>query len=202
MLPTIQPDNLIGKTFLRKPSSDGIRLRAKIIEQIKSDDDQRTNDPRFIKFRCTVNDGEFEDIVTYVDIINHIEKDDDECNNWKFKSINGHEGTLSKEDHNYKGLRFNLLINWDAGERTYEPLDLIAKDDPVSCAVYAKKNGILNQPGWKRFKRIISRKDQFTRMINNTNVSKKTKENYLFGVMIPQNHQHAMELDLKAGNNK
>ena len=32
---TINPDELIGKTFLRETSDDGIRLRAKIIERIR-----------------------------------------------------------------------------------------------------------------------------------------------------------------------
>ena len=79
-LPTILPDELIGKTFLKDPTEDGIRLRAKIIEKLEEDEDTRTKDPRFIKFRCSVNDGEFEEIVTYIDVINHIESDNEEDN--------------------------------------------------------------------------------------------------------------------------
>ena len=76
-LPTINPDELIGRTFLQEPDENGIRLRARIIEKIQHDDDERTSDPRFTRFRCSVNDDQFEDIVRYIDIINHIEDDND-----------------------------------------------------------------------------------------------------------------------------
>ena len=77
MLHTINPDELIGKTFLREPSEDGIRLRAKIVERIKSMEDKISDDTKFTRFRCIVNDEEFEDFVTYMDVINHIEKEDE-----------------------------------------------------------------------------------------------------------------------------
>ena len=202
MLPTINPDELIGKTFLREPSEDGTRLRAKIVERIKSMEDKISDDPKFIRFRCTVNDGEFEDFVTYMDVINHIEKEDEENDQWKFKSITGHQGPLSKSDAEYKGSRYNVLVNWNSGESTYEPLDLIAKDDPITCAIYAKNNNLLQQTGWKRFKRILSREREFNCMINKVKIHKEDKDNYQFGVLIPRNHNHAMELDMKAGNNK
>ena len=202
VLPTIDVDDLIGKTFLREPSEDGTRLRAKIVENLSDEDDNRTNDPRFIRFRCTVNDGEFEDIVTYMDIINRIEKDDNDENEWKFKSITGHQGPLSKSDPEYKGSRFNVLVNWDSGESTYEPLDLIARDDPVTCALYGKKNNLLEKTGWKRFKRIMSREERFSRFINTSRLQHDDRDNYQFGILIPRNHKHAMEIDLKTGNKK
>ena len=31
---------------------------------------------------------------------------------------------------------------------TYEPLTLISKDDPITCAVYAKKHDLLDTTGW------------------------------------------------------
>ena len=197
-LPTISPDDLIGRTYLREPSSDGTRLRAKIVEKIMSDDRERTSDPRYIKFRCTVNNGEFEDIVTYIDIINHIERKEDEDTGWKFSSITDHQGPLSKGDKDYKGSRFNVLVNWDSGESTYEPLDLIGKDDPITCALYGKKHNLLNLPGWKRFKRIIDREKDYTRIINKTDLPKTQQSTDI----VPRNHQHAMDIDRKAGNDK
>ena len=32
------------------------------------------------------------------------------------------------------------MVEWESGEVTYEPLTLISKDDPITCAVYAKKD--------------------------------------------------------------
>ena len=164
---------------------------------------EQFDDPRFIKFRYSFNDDKFEDIVTYIDIVNHIEENDPK-NEWKFSSILGHHGPLSKDDNDYKGLRFNVLINWDSGPPTYEPLDLIAKDDPVTCAIYAKNNNLLGVPGWKRFKRIISNDNFFNRVINKTKIdqSDNNMENIQFGIKVPMNHNHAMSLDQKNGNNK
>jgi hypothetical protein len=30
-----------------------------------------------------------------------------------------------------------------------EPLNIFGKDDPVTCAVYAHKHGLLEKEGWK-----------------------------------------------------
>ena len=66
---------------------------------------------------------------------------------WKFKSISAHQGPPSKADKDYKVSHFNVLVNWETGESTYEPLYLIAADDLVSCAIYAKENKLLEEPG-------------------------------------------------------
>jgi hypothetical protein len=46
------------------------------------------------------------------------------------------------------------MVEWEIGETTMEPLQIIAKDDPVACAIYAKDNGLLDRTGWKQFKSI------------------------------------------------
>ena len=84
--------------------------------------------------------------------------------------MTGHQGPLLKGDENYKGSRFNVLLNWDSGESTYEPLDLIGKDDSITCAQYGKKHNLLNIPGWIRFRRIIAREKNYSRIINKNNV--------------------------------
>jgi hypothetical protein len=56
--------------------------------------------------------------------------------------------------HKAPGSQITLLIEWENGEITKEPLRIIAADDPVTCAKYARENGLLDQPRWKRFKHI------------------------------------------------
>ena len=41
------------------------------------------------------------------------------------------------------------MVEWETGEITDEPLSLIAVDDPVTCAEYAKKHDLLQLDGWK-----------------------------------------------------
>jgi hypothetical protein len=54
-------------------------------------------------------------------------------------------------DKDWKGSSYNVLVEWEKGETTYEPLQVIAADDPITCAEYAKENNILDTDGWKQF---------------------------------------------------
>ena len=42
------------------------------------------------------------------------------------------------------------MVEWETGELSEEPLSLIAADDFVTCAEYAKKHDLLLLDGWKR----------------------------------------------------
>jgi hypothetical protein len=74
---------------------------------------------------------------------------------WRFKHIIGHQGPLICTDPNYKGSKYNVLMGWENGEITKEPLAIIAADDPVTylCHLF-KEKGLLDKEGWKHFKKI------------------------------------------------
>jgi hypothetical protein len=63
----------------------------------------------------------------------------------------------------YKGSTYNVLVAWETGESTYEPFNLIASDDPVTCAEYALKHNLLDEPRWKRF-RHYTRNKKYVRL--------------------------------------
>ena len=202
-MPTFDPSELIGRTFLLPPEEDGQRFRGKVIEALIENRRDLSNQPDRIKFRCSVNDDEFEEILSYNDILNSIEKDETEQGLWKFKAITGHQGPLSQTDNEYKGSRFNVLVEWETGETTYEPLHIIGADDPVSCAIYAKENNLLDEPGWKQFKRLARRQQKLIRMANQAKLqSFRTRKVYKFGYIVPRNHEQAMQLDEENGNTK
>ena len=119
---------------------------------IVESEEQLAKHPDRIKFVCSVNDDMYEEVLTYNEILEYIakneEQDDDQAIVWKFKRITGHQGPLKKGDPGYNGSKFNVLVEWETGESTYEPLDVIAADDPVTCAIYAKEKGLLDEPGW------------------------------------------------------
>ena len=71
---------------------------------------------------------------------------------FKFRALIGHQGPLKPADPNWKGCKYNVLDDWETGEKTYEPLSILAADDPVTCATYAKENDLLHIDGWKRFR--------------------------------------------------
>jgi hypothetical protein len=58
------------------------------------------------------------------------------------KEPKNHQGPLSSAHKDYKGSSYNVLVEWKDGSETYEPLDIIIKDDPVSVASYALENNL------------------------------------------------------------
>jgi hypothetical protein len=103
--------------------------------------------------------------MAYNDILAFIESQEQGDQIWNFRCITGHEGPLTKEHPNYNGLSYNILVEWETGEITTEPLNGIASDDPVTCAVYVRENGLLDTPGWKQFKTIAQREKKYLRMV-------------------------------------
>ena len=113
-----------------------------------------------IRFRATTDDGVIEDIRTYSQLIDRIESEDGSNDEWHFRSIINHHGPIKRNDSQYKGSSYNLLIDWENGEQTWEPLSIIARSDPISCAIYAKDNDLLHLPGWTRFRNIANQQDR------------------------------------------
>ena len=151
-LPMFHPSDLVGCTFLLDPQEDGQRFHACIVQAIEDHNAKLQNEAKWFKFHCSINDDQYEEILTYNEILNYIEQhDDDGTKVWKFRCITAHEGPLKPSDPTYKGSKYNIMIKWENGEVTSEPLAIIATDDPVTCAIYAKENGLLGLDGWKQF---------------------------------------------------
>ena len=106
------------------------QYRTKILEALVENEKQLVKHPDRIKFICSVNDDMYEEILTYNKILEYIakneEQDADQAIVWKFKCIAGHQGPLKKGDPGYNGSKFNVLVEWETGESTYEPLNVIA----------------------------------------------------------------------------
>ena len=78
-----------------------------------------------------------------------------------------------------------ILVQWEDGHVTREPLDIFGKDDPVSCAQYAKDNNLLEEPGWKQFCRHAKNEKKFKRMVNQAHlksIGRSTVYKYSFEV--------------------
>ena len=79
---------------------------------------------------------------------------------YKSTAIIGHESPLKVADPNWKGSKWNVLIEWETGEITFESLNVIATDDPITCAAYAKEKNLYNLDGWKKFRHLIKEEKQ------------------------------------------
>ena len=86
------------------------------------------------------------------------------------------------------------MVEWETGEITEEPLSIIAKDDPVTCAAYAKEDNLLHLPEWDKLKHIAKHQKTLTRAINQTKIRQvRRSATYQFGYLIPRNYKHALE---------
>jgi hypothetical protein len=95
------------------------------------------------------------------------------------------------------------MVEWENGEVTAEPLTVIAADDPVTCAIYARENDLLDKPGWKRFRTIAKRQKKLYRMANQAKIrSYTTALRYKYGYEVPKTYEQAVRLDQRNGNTK
>jgi predicted NAD-dependent protein-ADP-ribosyltransferase YbiA (DUF1768 family) len=79
-------------------------------------------------------------------------------------------------------------------------IKIIAADDPVSCSIYARENGLLDKSGWKRFKHIAKREKKFTCMVNQAKLrSYNTEPRYKYGFEVPRTYEEALPLDKRNG---
>jgi len=203
-LPQFSPQDLIGKTYLTT-DKEGRKLRAKIVKKI-NDLDAKNN--QNIKMLVEYGNGELEDIKTYNELCQIVEDQiqaelEDPEQFHTFLLINGHEGPLSKKHKKYMGSKYNVKVRWENGEETWEPLDIMAKDDPVTCAEYAYQNKLLHLPGWKRFKKLAKNNKVLKRMVKQARLQSKRNPRspkYKFGVRIPYDTAEAYRLDQENGN--
>ena len=93
-----------------------------------------------IKFKLKINKDQAEEIMSYNQLMDYIQKgtdaEEDPDSLFKYRDIVAHQGPLESTDPNHKGSKYNVMVEWESGEVTYEPLTLISKDDPITCAVY------------------------------------------------------------------
>ena len=133
-----------------------------MVEVIKKADGGRVQNLSYI---LGIDDGKMEEIITYSQLVDHLVVADDPvtCANkdnqisddlYQFRALIGHQGPLRATGPNWKGCKYNVLIDWETGEKTYEPLSVASADDPVICATYAKENDLLCIDGWERFRNL------------------------------------------------
>jgi len=55
---------------------------------------------------------------------------------------------------------WNVMVAWEDGSETYEPLQLIGKYSLVIVACYAKEHGLLDKLGCKWFRQLANHKQK------------------------------------------
>ena len=192
--------NLLGRSFLLPPEDNGERHMAKIIDI--DDHGQPLED---IEFKLKINKDQAEEIMSYNQLMDYIQKgtdaEEDPDSLFKFRDIVAHQGTLESTDPNHKGSKYNVMVEWESGEVTYEPLTLISKDDPTTCAVYAKKHDLLDTTGWKHLKRYAKTSKRLIRAVKQSRIRQvRASARYQHGFQVPKDYNEAIRLDRENSN--
>ena len=174
--------NLLGRSFLFPPEDNGEHHMAKII-----DIDDHGPPLEDIKFKLKINK------------CTDAEEDPDSL--FKFRDIVAHQGPPESTDPDQKGSKYNVMVEWESGEVTYEPLTLISKDDPITCAVYAKKHDLLDTTGWKHLKRYARTSKRLIRAVKQSRIRQvRASARYQHGFQVPKDYNDAIRLDKENSN--
>ena len=184
--------NLLGRSFLLPAEDNGERHMAKIIDI--DDHGQPFGD---IKFKLKINKDQAEEIMSYNQLMDYIQKgtdaEEDPDSLFKFRDIVTHQGPLESTDPNHKGSKYNVMVEWESGEVTCVPLTLISKDDPITCAVYAKKHDLLDTTGWKHLKRYAKTSKRLIRAVKQSRI-RQVREHQLDINMVSKSQRITMML--------
>ena len=122
--PVFQPVDLVGWTFLMQPDEDGNKYRARIAQLVEDFQDKNSRDPQLLKFKVSINNDEFEELMTYQQVLDHILADEQTKIMWKYKRIIGHQEGLKPGDKDYKGSLVNVTLwNGRMGRSHQNPLE-------------------------------------------------------------------------------
>ena len=97
--------------------------------------------------------------------------DEDDVEKLTFEEIKGHRWS---KDKNRKG-KVDALISWEAYEDdSWEPMEVIKKDDPAALAKYAYDNELTDVTVWKLAKRYSKNSKKLKRMVRTLRASKRS----------------------------
>jgi len=196
-LPDLRVDDLLGRTFITEPDKDYQQQRARILSVESEGLWTPDGTARLYKFKAKVGDKTFEHLVTYNKMLEWCDKDLQAGDMYKLRGIIGHRRNPANKR------KWQLLIDWESGEPTWNDFTTTWESDPVTVAMYAKKYNMLDVDGWKRCRRIIRNEKTLARMINQTKLRNfRLKPAYKYGYQVPRSHEEAMWIDEEAGNSK
>ena len=155
-------------------------------------------------YELKFNKEDKEDIMSYNDIMDYLSRSNNQYDGeyCRYRDIIGHR-EVRPGDHSYDGCSINLRVRWEDNSITEQPLNTFMKDAKVDCALYAKKNGLLEKKGWRRLKPIAKREGLLVRLVRQEKLrSFRTSPKYKYGYIVPKDYAQAVELDIKAGNRK
>ena len=185
----INPDDLIDiyiYDVYKNRKGGETKMRGKVTERI---DDTR--------YRVSFDNGK-QRTYDYEEIINMANRpDEDDEERWIFEKIISHRWSPTSTG------KIDVLVKWEGYEEpSWEPMEIMKKDDPVTLAKYAEENHLLNKSAWKWANRYVKNKKKVIRISRLMASKRKTGTKYQFGYRVPRTISEAYKLDEINGNTK
>lgn len=141
-LKIINIDKLIGCTF-KMPNQDGELCKATITKAVYNFEKSLLKDPLHAKFKASLQSkkSKYDEMISYNQLLEHLEKSEHQLLLWELDKIIAHQDPLNNHDHNYQVSKYNITVQWSNGEKTDEPLSVIALDSPLLVLCTPKKKG-------------------------------------------------------------
>ena len=134
-------DDLLGRTFLLPMNENGERKRATTSEHIKDLCQEQISREDQLRFKLKTDGDQLDDLISYNQLMEYLEDKTDtgtlEDGIYRFKCIKDHKGPYTPSDPEYNGSSYNLLIEWETGEQTWETKD---NNKWKEATVYDKKH--------------------------------------------------------------
>ena len=194
-LPEVDPMEIIGRASFIPRYIEGLVHCAEVMWRVDMVDGETE------QYLVRLGDSTQIDIMTYNAIVYGIENlltresEHPEDNRlWIFKKL---------LDHRKNGQQWNVLMKWEDGSESWEPLSIIWRSYPLTLAEYAIDNNLLHLDGWNCLWRYARNMKKLARLmiqvkLNSMNNALRIK----FGFRIPRNHVEAMEFGSKNRNTK
>ena len=199
--------DLLGRMLLLPMDENGERKRSSIADHVKNINQDQVSREDQLRFKLKIDVDQLDDLISYNQIMKYLEDNTDtrklENGFYKFNCIKDHRGPYTSSDPEYLGSSYNLLIEWETGETTWEPLSNIIASDPYTCAIYAKKHDLLNNPGWKLLRRHATTVRRLIRTLKKSKYRQaKASEKYKDEWEVPRDYAYTLQLDIQNGKNK
>ena len=139
-------DDLLGSIFLLPMDENGERKRATISEHVNDLCQEQASREDQLRFKLKIDGDQLDDLMSYKQLMEYLEDKTDtgplEEGPYRFQCIKVHKGPYTSSDPEYNGRSYNLIIEWETGEQTWETKD---NKKWKEATVYDKKH-ITNAP--------------------------------------------------------
>ena len=194
---------MIGKEFLCKTDPDGSRTKGKIISCMDNYAEALTKDLEQLRFTAQISGKDVEELVKYNDMCGFIEDTGkNEDGSWNYTRILNHRHKSTGRGRRKKK-KYEVLLEWVSGERTWEPISTAFHADKYELAQYAEDHGLIDAWDSKtiKIKDTLKISNETYNMITIAKLNARDRGPiFMFGVEVPRNHNEAMALDKKNGN--